>query len=86
MSKTSAENGAKSRLQSRPHKRWPSSSGKAWSRTRVKLASSSFCESRRGASVTERAVPVAIFTGRREDKREYLQKWLKDGTQRTSIS
>ncbi len=32
-----------------------------------------------GAPVTERAVPVAIFTAEESVKRHFLRKWLKDG-------
>lgn len=31
-----------------------------------------------GAPVTERAIPVAIFSAPREEKSQYLRKWLKD--------
>jgi len=36
------------------------------------------CARPRGAPVTERAVPVAIFSADEKTKREYLKKWLKE--------
>ncbi|KAK1753157.1 DNA polymerase epsilon catalytic subunit A, partial [Echria macrotheca] len=36
------------------------------------------CARPRGAPVTERAVPVAIFSAEEKTKREYLKKWLKE--------
>jgi DNA polymerase epsilon subunit 1 len=36
------------------------------------------CAKPRGAPVTERAVPVAIFSAEPETKRRYLTKWLKE--------
>ncbi|KAK4215556.1 hypothetical protein QBC37DRAFT_121574 [Rhypophila decipiens] len=36
------------------------------------------CARPRGAPVTERAVPVAIFSADEETKRMYLRKWLKE--------
>ncbi|KAL2151114.1 hypothetical protein VTH82DRAFT_6212 [Thermothelomyces myriococcoides] len=36
------------------------------------------CEKPKGAPVTERAVPVAIFSAEEETKRLYLKKWLKE--------
>lgn len=36
------------------------------------------CDRPRGAPVTERAVPVAIFSADEKTKREYLKKWLKE--------
>jgi DNA polymerase epsilon subunit 1 len=36
------------------------------------------CSRPRNAPVTERAVPVAIFSAEEKTKREYLRKWLKE--------
>jgi len=36
------------------------------------------CARPRGAPVTERAVPVAIFSAEEKTRREYLKKWLKE--------
>ncbi|KAL8359001.1 hypothetical protein RB601_008139 [Gaeumannomyces tritici] len=41
------------------------------------------CARPKGAPVTERAVPVAIFSADEETKRAYLKKWLKEEPQNT---
>ncbi|KAI0001143.1 hypothetical protein BJV77DRAFT_958771 [Russula vinacea] len=69
MSKTLAEYGGQKSTSISTAKRLAEFWGTRWSRTKVWLATS-------GAPVTERAVPVAIFSAEESVKRTYLRKAL----------